>query len=83
VAWGRRAPPRPHVADRGSGTTGVGIARDKQALVFEEFYQVDNPGRDRRRGLGLGLAIVQRLRGCSTMPLQLRSAPAAAAASAS
>ena len=55
--------------------TGVGIATDKQALVFEEFYQVDNPGRDRRRGLGLGLAIVQRLARMLDHPLQLRSAP--------
>ncbi len=55
--------------------TGVGIATDKQALVFEEFYQVTNPGRDRRRGLGLGLAIVQRLARMLDHPLQLRSAP--------
>jgi len=55
--------------------TGIGIPADKQALVFEEFYQVDNPGRDRRRGLGLGLAIVQRLAQLLGHPLSLRSAP--------
>jgi len=55
--------------------TGVGIAADKQALVFEEFYQVNNPGRDRSRGLGLGLAIVQRLARLLEHPLTLRSAP--------
>ena len=55
--------------------TGVGIAADKQALVFEEFFQVDNPGRDRRRGLGLGLAIVQRLARLLGHPLALRSVP--------
>jgi len=29
--------------------------------VFEEFYQIGNPERDRSHGLGLGLAIVRRL----------------------
>jgi two-component system, sensor histidine kinase len=41
--------------------TGKGIPRAEQTRIFEEFYQVDNPGRDRSRGVGLGLAIVQRL----------------------
>jgi len=41
--------------------TGRGIAAAEQERVFEEFYQIDNPGRDRSRGVGLGLAIVQRL----------------------
>ena len=55
--------------------TGVGIPADKQDLVFEEFFQVSNPGRDRRRGLGLGLAIVQRLARLLDHPLRLRSVP--------
>lgn len=41
--------------------TGPGIAADELSRVFDEFYQVDNPGRDRSRGLGLGLSIVKRL----------------------
>jgi PAS domain S-box-containing protein len=41
--------------------TGIGIAADKQAHIFEEFFQVGNPGRDRGQGLGLGLSIVGRL----------------------
>jgi signal transduction histidine kinase len=41
--------------------TGKGIPEGEQAKIFEEFYQLDNPGRDRTRGVGLGLAIVQRL----------------------
>ncbi len=40
--------------------TGRGIAAGEQVKVFEEFYQVDNPERDRSKGLGLGLAIVER-----------------------
>jgi len=41
--------------------TGKGIPSEEQERIFEEFYQLDNPGRDRSRGVGLGLAIVQRL----------------------
>jgi len=41
--------------------TGIGISQDELATIFEEFYQVGNPERDRSQGLGLGLAIVQRL----------------------
>jgi two-component system, sensor histidine kinase len=41
--------------------TGVGLRSDELPRVFEEFYQVDNPGRDRSSGLGMGLAIVKRL----------------------
>ena len=55
--------------------TGVGIAADKLELVFQEFYQVDNPERDRGRGLGMGLAIVQRLCALLEHPLQLHSRP--------
>ena len=43
--------------------TGRGIPSSEQARVFEEFYQLDNPGRDRSKGVGLGLAIVARLCG--------------------
>ncbi len=41
--------------------TGIGIAADKQADIFEEFHQLNNPGRDLDQGMGLGLAIVARL----------------------
>lgn len=41
--------------------SGIGIPPDQQALVFDEFYQVGNPQRDRAVGLGLGLSIVKRL----------------------
>lgn len=41
--------------------TGPGIQEAEQERIFEEFYQIDNPERDRKRGLGLGLAIVKRL----------------------
>jgi two-component system, sensor histidine kinase len=41
--------------------SGPGIPAAQRTRVFEEFYQIGNPGRDRTRGLGLGLAIVRRL----------------------
>ncbi|WP_019529142.1 hybrid sensor histidine kinase/response regulator [Dasania marina] len=40
--------------------TGIGIAEQHRYIIFEEFYQLGNPERDRSKGLGLGLAIVQR-----------------------
>lgn len=41
--------------------TGVGIPQDRIKDIFVEFQQLENPARDRRRGLGLGLAIVDRV----------------------
>lgn len=43
--------------------TGIGISANNLSHIFDEFYQVANTERDRRKGLGLGLAIVQRLAG--------------------
>ena len=48
--------------------TGPGIPLAEHERVFDEFYQLGNPERDRRKGLGLGLATVKRiaqLLGCS------------------
>jgi len=55
--------------------SGIGIPRARQAEVFQEFVQLHNPERDRDQGLGLGLAIVQRLCVLLAVPLQLRSKP--------
>jgi signal transduction histidine kinase/CheY-like chemotaxis protein len=41
--------------------TGAGIPASERERIFEEFYQLGNPERDRAQGLGLGLAIVKRL----------------------
>jgi two-component system, chemotaxis family, CheB/CheR fusion protein len=41
--------------------TGLGIPEGQLRAIFTEFHQIDNPARELSRGLGLGLAIVQRL----------------------
>jgi CheY-like chemotaxis protein/anti-sigma regulatory factor (Ser/Thr protein kinase) len=41
--------------------TGVGIAPDKLDEVFEEFKRIDNPRHSQVKGLGLGLAITERI----------------------
>jgi signal transduction histidine kinase len=53
--------------------SGPGIAPEEQERVFEEFYQVGNPSRDRTGGLGLGLAIARRLARLLDHPLRLDS----------
>jgi signal transduction histidine kinase len=40
--------------------TGQGIAREDQQRIFDDFVQLDNAERNQAKGLGLGLAIVQR-----------------------
>lgn len=55
--------------------TGPGMRADQLARVFDEFYQVGNPQRDRRHGLGLGLAIVRRLGTLLGHEFTLRSEP--------
>ena len=41
--------------------TGIGIAPAHREAIFAEYYQINNPGRDRSKGLGLGLSIVHRV----------------------
>jgi K+-sensing histidine kinase KdpD len=53
--------------------TGRGIPADQQAMVFEEFVQLQNPARDREQGLGLGLALVRRAAVLLQHPLKLVS----------
>lgn len=53
--------------------TGRGIAPENREKIFEAFYQIDNPGRDRSQGLGMGLSIVRRLSHLLHHPLQMTS----------
>jgi CheY-like chemotaxis protein/anti-sigma regulatory factor (Ser/Thr protein kinase) len=55
--------------------TGHGIPPDKVREIFREFIQLDNPERDREKGLGLGLAIVERLSELLAHVVDVRSTP--------
>ncbi|PWC57392.1 histidine kinase [Azospirillum sp. TSH7] len=77
--------------------TGIGIPPEHLERIFHEFYQISNPTRDRGKGLGLGLAIVDRLArllgyrvhvasrpnkgSCFTLDIPTSALPAVAAAS--
>ena len=53
--------------------SGIGIAPEHQSAVFKEFYQIGNSERDRNKGQGLGLSIVERSAQLLGYPLQMRS----------
>jgi len=53
--------------------TGAGIAASEQKNIFEDFVQLHNAERQQQQGLGLGLAIVQRIAKLLAYPLQLKS----------
>ena len=53
--------------------TGMGIAVDQQRKIFQEFNQLDNNHASGRKGVGLGLAIVERVATIIGARIQLRS----------
>jgi signal transduction histidine kinase/CheY-like chemotaxis protein len=55
--------------------SGIGIAPAQQEEVFLEFHQLDNPERDRQKGLGLGLSIARGLAQLLRLELTLASRP--------
>jgi signal transduction histidine kinase len=55
--------------------TGSGIPENAREEIFEEYTQLENPERDRAKGLGLGLAICRRLAGLLSAPIGVRSRP--------
>lgn len=55
--------------------TGIGIPSAQHRDIFREFHQLDNPERDQRKGLGLGLAIVDGLARTMRTRVTLASRP--------
>jgi signal transduction histidine kinase/DNA-binding NarL/FixJ family response regulator len=53
--------------------SGIGIPEDQQRNIFGEFHQLSTTKGDRRGGLGLGLAIVDRLCRLLDAPIKLTS----------
>lgn len=53
--------------------TGIGIAENEFHAIFNEFYQVNTAPREGSKGLGLGLAIVQRLAAVLNHDIGVRS----------
>ena len=41
--------------------TGIGISKDKQALIFDIFRQVEDSNKRRFGGAGIGLSVAKRL----------------------
>jgi two-component system, sensor histidine kinase len=55
--------------------SGPGIPEEKQRLVFEEFRRLHNESPNEAKGMGLGLAIVDRIARLLDHSVALRSAP--------
>lgn len=53
--------------------TGIGIAPDQLHRIFDEFHQVNRDPQQGNEGLGLGLAIVQRLAALLHTEVQVES----------
>lgn len=53
--------------------TGVGIPTGEQQRIFQEFHQVKSSDSQPREGVGLGLAIVQRIARRLGHPIHVRS----------
>jgi CheY-like chemotaxis protein len=55
--------------------TGIGIAVEKQSMIFDRFTQADSSTSRSYGGTGLGLAITRRILELQGVPLQLKSEP--------
>ena len=53
--------------------SGPGIPKHELETIFEEYYQLENPSRDRDKGLGLGLAIAKHIGRLLDLRLDVRS----------
>jgi signal transduction histidine kinase len=55
--------------------TGIGIPKEKFRTIFEEFHQLGNNPRRHEKGVGLGLAIVDRVAKLLNSPVEVESRP--------
>lgn len=55
--------------------TGIGIAKEKQGMIFDRFTQADSSTSRSYGGTGLGLAITKRILELQNVVLQLKSEP--------
>lgn len=55
--------------------TGVGLASHDQSRIFDDFFQVNNPERQRDKGYGLGLSTVHRLCAALGYEIEVQSIP--------
>ena len=55
--------------------TGPGIPPEERERIYNEFYQIGNPHRDRALGLGLGLSIARQLARLLGLSIELESEP--------
>ena len=53
--------------------TGIGIPEDKLVEIFQEFNRIHAKKRGHDQGLGLGLAIVEKLAGVMSHPISVKS----------
>lgn len=53
--------------------TGRGIREEELDSIFDAFHQLDNPERDRRKGVGLGLSIVEQIASLLKTPVSVHS----------
>jgi signal transduction histidine kinase/CheY-like chemotaxis protein len=53
--------------------SGIGMAAQHHEEIYTEFFQIGNPERDRAKGLGVGLSIVDRACRQLHHPLAMRS----------
>ncbi len=53
--------------------TGTGIPETELSAIFKEFHQLENHAGRQPKGLGLGLAIVQRIADLIKAPISVRS----------
>jgi two-component system CheB/CheR fusion protein len=55
--------------------TGPGIPREHLDAIFEEFFQLNNPGRQTNKGYGVGLSVARHLAHVLRHRLDVRSTP--------